>query len=68
MALVSCCLNCGDRTIGCHGKCEKYISQKKVYDAAKEELAKRNPSRGSVSVSAKVKSHRCFKGRSHIHS
>lgn len=66
MAIVKCCLNCVDRVVGCHGKCKKYISQKKEYDAAKEDLAKRNPSRGSVARYARVKSHSCFKGRSHV--
>lgn len=29
--MVYCCKECTDRYIGCHGKCEKYIEEKKRY-------------------------------------
>ena len=25
---IDCCMNCPDRYPGCHGKCERYITQK----------------------------------------
>ena len=29
---IVCCLNCEDRYVGCHGKCEKYIVERKARD------------------------------------
>lgn len=32
MSRISCCYNCSDRVVGCHGKCEKYIAERKKLD------------------------------------
>lgn len=29
---INCCKGCPDRTLGCHGKCEAYQSQRKALD------------------------------------
>lgn len=38
--MISVCRNCLDREIGCHGYCQKYLSEKAVNDKAREK--KRN--------------------------
>lgn len=38
---ITCCKDCPDRYPGCHGKCEKYISQRAEYDKLKEERRKK---------------------------
>lgn len=34
------CLNCEDRTIYCHDRCEKYQNYRKIIDKSKEDRAK----------------------------
>lgn len=35
MHKIKCCLGCRERKEGCHGKCEKYKSEKAFYEAMK---------------------------------
>lgn len=39
-ALFTCCIDCGDRYLGCHGKCEKYLSDKSKLENRKAEHKK----------------------------
>lgn len=39
------CLNCPDREIGCHGKCEKYLKEKAEHNRKKDILDRENLSR-----------------------
>lgn len=32
------CQNCSDRTLGCHGKCEKYKEAKATHEEMKETI------------------------------
>lgn len=32
MGVFKSCIDCADRYPGCHGKCEKYLSEKAAYD------------------------------------
>ena len=32
MGKINCCYNCSDRNVGCHGRCEKYIAERKKLD------------------------------------
>lgn len=36
----SCCIDCKERSIGCHSKCEKYTVALKDYEQKKEERKK----------------------------
>lgn len=29
---ISCCYNCQEREVGCHGKCNRYLEEKKIRD------------------------------------
>lgn len=40
---ITCCINCEDRTIGCHGTCEKYLTQKEIDASEKERINKNKP-------------------------
>lgn len=37
---VSCCRYCEERELGCHSKCEKYITAKAEHDRINEEMRK----------------------------
>ena len=43
-----CEKDCSERSITCHGTCEKYISWKKDHDKRKEEIAKAKMMRGNL--------------------
>lgn len=32
MIKIKCCLNCKDREVGCHGKCERYQEERRLAD------------------------------------
>ena len=32
---ITCCYNCTDRVVGCHGTCKKYIDERAKYDETK---------------------------------
>ena len=38
---ITCCKDCAERIPGCHGTCEKDITQKAEYDAQRAEARKR---------------------------
>lgn len=40
-AFIYCCKDCHDRSPGCHGSCEKYITQKAEYDTLKRQYAEK---------------------------
>lgn len=40
--MITCCYNCSDRHVGCHGNCSKYIKQKEEHDAEAKWLKKEN--------------------------
>ena len=33
---ITCCKDCEERYIGCHSKCEKYITEKQMLEKSKE--------------------------------
>lgn len=37
---IKCCYNCPDRVVGCHGTCEKYLTEKTEYEQRKAEFNK----------------------------
>jgi hypothetical protein len=39
-AFITCCKDCPDRFPGCHGSCEKYITQKAEHDKRAAEYRK----------------------------
>ena len=41
-AVKAPCKNCTDRTVGCHGKCEKYMAFRTKLDAVNEKIRKEN--------------------------
>jgi hypothetical protein len=41
MKKIDCCYECKNRTLGCHGNCEKYILQKAEYEQEQEEIRNR---------------------------
>lgn len=60
------CKDCNNRTVGCHGSCEKYITAKAAYDAEKELLREaREPDRicNSAKMDAVIKTKRMFRKR-----
>lgn len=38
MKSISTCLNCGDRVVGCHSKCEKYLAAKAKLAEEKDKI------------------------------
>lgn len=40
MRRVTICKDCQDRTAGCHAECEKYIQDRKEYEAEKDRINK----------------------------
>lgn len=38
---IRCCKDCSDRHVGCHGECERYISEKKSIDEYNESCRKK---------------------------
>ena len=38
---IDCCHHCPDRVPGCHGSCEKYLTQKAELEETKAETQKR---------------------------
>jgi len=38
MSFITCCMNCTERTVGCHGSCERYNSQKEENQKKKQDL------------------------------
>lgn len=38
--MINCCKDCEDRTIECHGRCERYIEEKRKYDEKRKEMFK----------------------------
>ena len=40
MITIQCCYNCQNRAVGCHGTCQKYIEERKEYDAKRLEIRK----------------------------
>lgn len=38
----TCCHNCINRRVGCHSKCEQYLSDKEQYLSLKEKIKKEN--------------------------
>lgn len=39
---MSPCKNCGERSIGCHGDCEKYVEFRQSIEAATERRKREN--------------------------
>lgn len=40
--IVNCCKGCKDRYVGCHGKCEAYIEQRKALSERNKQIADYN--------------------------
>ena len=59
------CLNCGDRFIGCHGKCEKYKGWRAEYDEEKAEQIKRHNLEYSLDRYTKDVRHRIYRAANH---
>lgn len=36
--MIHCCKDCKDREIGCHGRCERYIEEKRIVDEQNEKI------------------------------
>lgn len=37
---VTCCYKCEERTVGCHGTCERYLNQVKEHQEESERIRK----------------------------
>ena len=44
----SACVDCKDRTVGCHGKCPKYLAAKAEYERESEIILKAKAEEDSV--------------------
>lgn len=38
MVFGDVCMNCAERYMGCHGKCQRYLDAKAAYDAKKDAI------------------------------
>lgn len=48
---VTTCKDCPDRTIGCHGSCERYEAQRKEFDELKFKMREVHPADAVISDS-----------------
>lgn len=39
---ISCCYDCPDRILHCHSTCEKYLTEQKEYQEAKDAVMKQH--------------------------
>lgn len=62
MGGVTCCYKCKERELGCHSKCEKYISEIERAKAIKE-IEKKERENGRASRDAVLWNHISLKGR-----
>ena len=65
MAIKAPCLNCTDRSMGCHGKCEKYQSFVKQSKEHNENVRKLKNAEGHALWDAICHSHHAKLGNNH---
>lgn len=65
MSVINCCKDCEHRYVGCHAKCEQYITEKNAVIEERNELRKLNPYNSRAYSKDKIWSHTSFSGRSH---
>lgn len=37
--MITCCLNCQDRQVGCHSSCARYICEKELHERERAKMA-----------------------------
>lgn len=66
---IKCCMDCADRHVGCHGTCDRYITEKKAQEELRDKIQAQRDfdnifiERAQGAVIKRSKVHRLYKGK-----